>query len=126
MDTHTEVKSIVTAACFGLLLASAGCASIVDDFSGRTEACRILATGEPGTGTIVRLIDTGATINNDPVVEFVVRVVPANGTPFEGRAKSLVSRLDVPAVQPGRVLPVKYDPRDPARVAFDLGSCPAK
>jgi len=99
---------------------------MMDSFSGRTEACAILAIGRPATGTITRLIDTGTTINNDPVVEFVVRVVPEGGEAYEAHTKALVSRLDVPAFQPGRVVPVKYDPANPARIAFDLWECPKK
>ncbi len=109
-----------------VLLASAGCGSMVDGFSGRTEACEIMAIGRPATGTIVRLIDTGTTINDDPVVEFVVRVSPEGGEPYEANTKGLVSRLDVPAIQPGRVVPVKFDPNNPARIALDLWECPKK
>jgi hypothetical protein len=108
------------------LLASAGCGSMIDSFSGRSEACEILAIGKPATGTIVRLIDTGTTINDDPVVEFVVRVSPEGGEPYEALTKGLVSRLDVPAIQPGRVVPVKFDPDNPARIALDLWECPKK
>ncbi len=115
---------------FGLglaaVLGSLGCGSMIDSFSGRTEACEILAIGKPATGTIVRLIDTGTTINNDPVVEFVVRVSPEGGEPYEAHTKGLVSRLDIPAIQPGRVVPVKYDPDNPARIALDLWECPKK
>ena len=111
-------------ALLGLACAGLGCASIVDTFSGRGDACAILAIGTPATGTIVRLVDTGRTINDDPVVEFVLRVVPAEGTAFEGRARGLISRLDVPQFQPGRVVPVKYDPRDRTRIALDLWTCP--
>jgi hypothetical protein len=108
-----------------LACAALGCAAIVDNFSGRGEACAILAIGAPATGTIVRLVDTGRTINDDPVVEFVVRVVPGEGTAYEARTRGLVSRLDVPQLQPGRVVPVKYDPRDRSRIALDLWTCPA-
>lgn len=101
-----------------------GCAAIVDNFSGRGEACAILAIGTPAIGTIVRLVDTRTTINDDPVVEFVVRVVPVEGTAYEARARALVSRLDVPQFQPGRVVPVRYDPKDRTRIALDLWSCP--
>ncbi len=103
-----------------------GCRSIVDSYSGRKESCEILATGISATGTIVRLIDTGTTINDDPVVEFVVRVVPADGEPYEAKTKALVSRLDVPSIQPGRVVPVKYDPQNRMRIALDLWDCPKK
>lgn len=109
---------------FAVLLGLPGCASLVDGFSGRKEACEIIAAGLPATGTIVRLIDTGTTINDDPVVEFVVRVTPLEGAAYEARTKGLVSRLDVPAIQPGRVVPVRYDPRDPTRIAIDLWDCP--
>ncbi|MEO8803649.1 MAG: DUF3592 domain-containing protein [Rudaea sp.] len=103
---------------------SAGCASFVGGFSGRTEACKILSIGVPATATIERLIDTGTTINNDPVVEFVLRVLPSEGPAFEAHSKALVSRLDVPSVQAGRVVPVQYDPQDTSRVALELWDCP--
>jgi hypothetical protein len=72
------------------------------------------------------LIDTGTTINNDPVVEFILEVTPPDGKPYEAHAKGLVSRLDIPAVQPGRIFPVKYDPQNPMRVALDVWDCPKK
>lgn len=107
----------------GLALAAGSCAAIVDHYSGRTEACAILATGEPATATIVRLIDTGTTINQDPVVEFVLEVRPREGPDYEVHSKALVSRLDIPQVQPGRVVPVKVDPTDRRRVALDRWDC---
>jgi hypothetical protein len=103
--------------------AALGCAAIVDKVSGRGEACAILAIGTPATGTIVRLVDTRTTINDDPLVEFVLRVVPAEGEAYEARARALISRLDVPQFQPGRVVPVRYDPKDRSRIALDLWSC---
>lgn len=111
------------AAALVLSLGLAGCTSIVDGFSGRKESCEVLRIGSPATAEIVRLVDTGTTINDDPVVEFVLRVAPPEGEPWEARTKALVSRLDVPAVQPGRVVPVKYDPADRKRVALDLWDC---
>ena len=45
------------------IVGTLGCSSIVDSFSGRKEACEIISIGKPGTGTVVRLIDTGTTIN---------------------------------------------------------------
>lgn len=103
-----------------------GCGSIIANFSGRRESCEILAIGKPATGRIVRLIDTGTTINDDPVVEFVLDVNPPDGERYEARTKALVSRLDVASVQPGRIVPVKYDPQNRLRVALDLWDCPKK
>ena len=107
----------------GLLLAASGCTAIVDHYSGRTEACAILAIGQRATATIMRLIDTGTTINQDPVVEFVLEVHSQEGEVYEARTRALVSRLAVPQVQPGRTVPVEVGPADRRRVALDLWDC---
>ncbi len=106
-----------------LVVVFTGCASIFDNFSGRKEACEILAIGESANAKIVRLIDTGMTINNDPVVDFELEVRPAGGEPYSAHSKGLVSRLDIPQFQPGRVVPVKFDPKDRSRVALDMWDC---
>ena len=71
----------------------------------------------------MRLIDTGTTINQDPVVEFVLEVHSQEGEVYEARTRALVSRLAVPQVQPGRTVPVAVDPADRRRVALDLWDC---
>ncbi len=110
-----------------LLVTATGCTAMFDHFSGREESCAILAIGQPTTAKIVRLIDTGTTINQDPVIEFVLEVYPRDGgDPYEAHTKALVSRLEVPQVQPGRILPVRYDPKDKSRVALDLWDCGKK
>lgn len=113
-------RSIVLVATVGTL----GCATLFDEFSGRKEACSILAIGKPASGRIMRLIDTKTTINDDPVVEFVLQVTLPDGTSYEAHTKALISRLDIPSVQPGRVVPVKYDPQVLTRVALDMWKCP--
>ena len=73
--------------------------------------------------TVQRLVDTGISINDDPVVEFVLAVQPGPGPGHEARARALVSRLDLPAVQPGRVFAIHYDPQQPERAAIDGWEC---
>ena len=117
-------RSFQLSAAVAAMIALFGCVTFVDSFSGRREACEIIAIGSPATAKIVRLVDTGTTINNDPVVDFYLLVSPTEGSPYEAHAKALISRLDVPAFQPGRVVPVRYDPQTPTRVAIDLWECP--
>lgn len=100
------------------------CLQVIDHYSGRSEACAILAVGVPAQASIVQLIDTGTTINDDPVVEFVLDVDLGQGERMQARSRGLVSRLDVAALQPGRVVPVRYDPADRSRVALALWECP--
>ncbi len=107
-----------------ILVAGVGCAALVGRVSGRSEACEILAIGTAATARIERLIDTGTSINDDPVIEFLLEVMPADAAPYPATTKALVSRLDVPQVQPGRIVPVKFDPQAPNRIALDLWQCP--
>jgi hypothetical protein len=128
-EVEPGLRSLRARAAAGMLALAAaalalGCTGLVDRWSGREEACAILAAGLPATATVLELRDSGTTINDDPVVIFVLRVEPAEGELFTAESRALVSRLDVPQVQPGRVLPVRYDPADPARVALDLWECP--
>jgi len=116
---HVLHRAVALVAISGML----GCGWMVDRFSGRSDSCEILRIGTAATAQIVRLIDTGTTINNDPVVEFVLRVNPPDGQPYEARTKALVSRPDIPSVQPGRVAPVRFDSQMPSRVAIDLCDC---
>jgi hypothetical protein len=70
--------------------------------------------------TILNMWDTGTTLNDNPQVGLLLEVHPAGGQPYQVQTKSLVSRLKIPMVQIGNVVPVKYDPRDPSKVVLAL------
>ena len=83
----------------------------------QAKAMRLIATGRQGVGTIKEVLDTGITINNNPRVEIVMRIEPADGGPPIERTKTAtVSRVAVP--QPGERYPVWYDPADEDNWAF--------
>jgi hypothetical protein len=102
------------------VVVSSGCA-IANRLSGVSQAREIQTIGMRCQATVLELWDTGITVNNDPVVGLLVKVEPPGRAAYEARIdKSLVSRLDVPRVQPGGRVPVYVDPKDPARVALGL------
>lgn len=109
----------VALALLGLAVAAGGGCAIKDHFTGEGEAKKIRAVGVPAMATVVRIWDTGVTVNNDPVVGFVLDVKPADQPSFQAEARALVSRLAVPRVQPGARLGVMFDPKDTRRVALD-------
>ncbi len=114
---HSRLRLLC--AVMGLLVALSACA-IRDRFTGEATAREIRATGQPAEATVVQIWDTGVTVNNDPVVGFLLEVKPSDGRPaFQAKTRALVSRLDVPRVQPGATLRVMFDPKDTARVAVD-------
>jgi hypothetical protein len=44
------------------------------------------------------------------VVRFILQVTPQGRPQFQAEAERLVSRLEIPQFQPGRVVQVKFDP----------------
>ncbi len=104
----------------GCLLLSGCVLHLIDRMTGEDQANLIRKTGTSGTARVLELRDTGMTLNDNPVVSMRVEVHADGVEPFEATMKALVGRLDVPLVQPGSVLPVKYDPNDHTRVALDM------
>jgi hypothetical protein len=81
---------------------------------------RMLATGLPGTATVVAVSDTGVTVNNDPVAALTLDVAVGDGVPYRVETRQLVSRMAVGALQPGTRLPVLVDPTDKNQVVIDF------
>jgi hypothetical protein len=108
---------ILAMACFSNL----GCVSMmVDSFTGEDVAAEIRANGLPATAKIVRIWETGVRVNHNPVVGFLLEVHAEGMEPYEAETKALISILMIPQIQPGAVLKVKYDPKDPRRIALDI------
>lgn len=80
----------------------------------------LLATGEPAQAKILKLRDTGTTLNDNPKVVLVLEVYPPDRAPYQVETKCYVSRLRVSQVQPGNVVAVKIDRQDAANVVLDL------
>jgi hypothetical protein len=98
----------------------AGCGAI-DHLTGVAAAKDLQAAGVAAQAEILSLWDTGITVGSDPVIGLKVRVQPTDGAPYEAIIKkSLISRLDIPRFQPGKIVPVRFDPKDPSRVAIDV------
>jgi hypothetical protein len=96
-----------------------GCA-LIDRMSGVAEARSLQESGVPASARILEIWDTGITVNDDPVIGMRVEIDRPDGSPYVATIpKSLISRLDVPRFQPGLTVPVRVDPRNPARVALD-------
>jgi hypothetical protein len=104
-----------------LAVLAAGC-GVVDTMSGLSVAKDLQNTGIPAQAEILAISETGMSINDDPVIRIDVQVRPANGQPYAATIKRLlVSRLEIPQYQPGKVIGVRFDPKDPSRVSVDLG-----
>jgi hypothetical protein len=101
------------------LVLAAGC-SMIDRMSGVSDTKMLQESGTAAEAVILRIWDTGITVNDDQVIGMEVEVHPAEGEPWRATIqKSLISRLDIPRFQPGQSVQVRFDPQDRTRVALD-------
>jgi hypothetical protein len=81
--------------------------------------------GVPAQAAVLSIYDTGESINGYNIVRLAVEVRPADRQPYQATVGRLViSCLQAFQYQPGKIIAVRYDPRDPSRVAVDLGAPP--
>jgi hypothetical protein len=79
---------------------------------------KLLQEGVQAQATILKIWDTGVTLNDNPQVGMLLEVHPAGREPFRVEMKSIISRIALAQIQPGRVVPVRYDPENPSKVAL--------
>ena len=84
----------------------------------------ILAKGRPAKAKIVNLGESGkgtVTVNNQPFVTMTLEVMDGDKPPYKVKLQTIVSRLALPQFQPGAVISIKIDPKDPNNVVIDSG-----
>jgi hypothetical protein len=105
------------------MLAAAGLAAgcgLIDRVTGVSVARELQASGIAASAEILSVWGTGMNLNDDPVIGLKVRVLPPDGPPYEATIRrSLISLVDLPQFQPGKLIPVRIDPKQPSRVAID-------
>jgi len=74
--------------------------------------------GVPATGTILEIWETGTTVNDSPVVGIRLSVAADGLDPWVAETRALVSIVDIPQIQPGAVMCLRYDPQDHARIVL--------
>lgn len=110
------VRPLVILACLGL----AGCSGALAGL-GVGMSKELQQNGISAPAKILEIWDTGWTINDNPVIGMKVQVQPADRPVFEATIKkTAISRIAVPQFQPGNVIPVRFDPKDPTVVAVDF------
>ena len=83
----------------------------------KEKAKQLFETGSKGVGVVIRVQDTGMTMNDDPRVRMTFRIEPLDGgAPFEAEKTKTVSRVAVPRA--GERYATWYDPADPTSWAY--------
>lgn len=71
-----------------------------------------------GQATILKIWETGLTVNDRPQIGFLLNVQHPDGSSYEAETKAVISIIHLPQIQPGATLAVKIDPQKPNRVAL--------
>lgn len=118
--------SVLLPALAALAIAAAGCPFVdVDRISGWDVAKELERVGLPAPAEILAVADTKELLNDNPIIRLDLLVRPPDRPPFRATVpRFMITYLQVPQFQPGKVIPVRYDPRDPSRVAPDLDRPP--
>ncbi len=75
----------------------------------------VAQNGLDATAEVLSVMDTGQTINMNPVVVLTLKVTPTAGAEFQTTAQSMVSRIAVPRT--GDKIKIKYNPANPSQIA---------
>lgn len=90
---------------------------------GQARDKKLLQTGAPATAQILSVQATGASVSygghRQPQVALALQVHPQAGQPFQAQLVTYVSELQIPQVQPGAVLQVRYDRTNPNLMAIE-------
>ncbi len=100
-----QVSMIVTGVLFALMMIL----SIVSAVVRGVENQEVMENGVQAEAKVLKVTDTGETINNNPTVRFLLEVQPVGQAPFQAEAERTISRLEV--VRPGDTVTVKFDPQ---------------
>jgi len=76
----------------------------------------VAQNGIEASADVMGVQDTGATINNNPVVMLQLKVTTSVGTQFDTNGQVMVSRIAVPRA--GDKIKIKYNPADPTQIAM--------
>lgn len=80
------------------------------------DAQRLMATRLIAQATVEQVRETGATIDENPQIEFDLLVSVDGREPYAVTHRQAVSRLVLANFSPGTSIPVRVDPVDPTRV----------
>lgn len=88
----------------------------------RQDLMEPMEKGEPieqAEATVIEVQETGVTVNEVyPMIGLTLEVRPKGRAAYRVQTKWLIDRFQIPQFQPGAVVPVLIDPKDPNNVAL--------
>jgi hypothetical protein len=98
---------------------------------GQARDKKLLQTGAQATAQVLSVQATGASVSygghRQPQVALGLQVTPQGGQPYQTQTVAYISELQIPQVQPGAILQIRYDRQNPNSIAIEAfgGAAPA-
>lgn len=90
---------------------------------GQAQDRKILQTGAQASAQVLTVQATGASVSygghRQPQVALGLQVHPPGGQPFQAQLVTYVSELQIPQIQPGAVVQIRYNPANSAQMAIE-------
>ncbi|MCX7877648.1 MAG: hypothetical protein N2510_03290 [Ignavibacteria bacterium] len=83
---------------------------------------RLEKNGVPAEARIIKVSDTGVTVNKHPQVKLLLEINSQYSGKYLVETKQVISRLQVSLFQPGSVIPVLIDPNDKNLVTINYSA----
>lgn len=120
--TGNKIVGLVVVLVFVVVFAGAFTFAYKKIFAPVIKQRKLGKTGLPAEATVLAVEETNITVNNIyPVIKLKLQVRPPGKEPYEAEIQTIIGRLNIPQVQPGAALLVKYDPDDPSNVSLSGG-----
>jgi hypothetical protein len=97
---------------------------------GQARRRQLLQTGIPAKARILGIQPTGTSIetggHRQPQVAMMLEVQPPSGPAYQAQLVTFISEFQIPQIQPGAMVQVRYDRNNPRELALEaLGLAPA-
>lgn len=110
-----NLTSLLVLACVGLIVVGSVLLFI---FVFRAAQNPKIKNGALGQATILKIWETGLTVNDRPQIGFLLNVQHPDGSSYETETKAVIPIIHLPQFQPGATVAVKIDAKDRQRVAL--------
>jgi len=80
---------------------------------------KLLRTGVRAKAKIIKVWDTGVTVNKNPQVGLLLDVTPPHKMPYQTETRQIISRLNPSVYQAGMEVDVRIDPDDEKKIAIE-------
>ena len=121
---NLPVNIIIILIILGVVFIFAGAIIIAFNIIGRFSSRRgnKVENGILVIGTIVSVKRTGMMINHQPQFDISVKFTTSDGQQITASDKKIVPLIDLSKVQPGAMIPIRYDPSNPQKIMIDNNS----